>query len=122
MEPSSLMEDDIDWEHVGVQVPPPPPVSAMEPERVMDVPRHAARRERQAPRPKYEGDHEICTECNRMTCGVCGAEIPAHRARAHREGRDGARPECPIQDVRAIALERERPRSFAEQLFGVVAS
>jgi hypothetical protein len=57
-----------------------------------------------------------------MTCAASGAEIPAHRGRVHREGRDGARPECPLQDVRAIALERERPRSFADRLFGAVAS
>jgi hypothetical protein len=63
----------------------------------------------------------VCGECGRMTCEACGAEIPAHRVRAHREGRDGARPECPLHDVRAIALERERPRSFADRLFGTVS-
>jgi hypothetical protein len=57
-----------------------------------------------------------------MTCEACGAEIPAHRVRAHREGRDGARPQCPLQDIRAMALERERPRSFANRLFGTVAA
>src|SRR5215207_10448639 len=85
--------------------------------------RYAMTVARAGPKPKRQvppGD--VCTECGRMTCEACGAEIPAHRVRAHREGRDGARPQCPLQDIRAMALERERPRSFANRLFGTVAA
>src|SRR5215217_3057131 len=78
--------------------------------------RYAMTVARAGPKPKRQvppGD--VCTECGRMTCEACGAEIPAHRVRAHREGRDGARPQCPLQDIRAMAPERERPRDASAE-------
>ena len=41
-------------------------------------------------------------------CESCGQEIPAERAWLHERGLDGARPECPRQDLVEIAM-RARP-------------
>jgi hypothetical protein len=37
-------------------------------------------------------------------CDVCGQDIPKHRYLLHARGLDGARPECPRQDLVEIAL------------------
>jgi hypothetical protein len=43
-----------------------------------------------------------------VRCDSCGCEIPADRAALHERGLDGARPECPRQDLVEIAM-RARP-------------
>ena len=41
-------------------------------------------------------------------CPTCGQPIPADRYALHAAGLDGARPECPLQDLVEIAM-RARP-------------
>jgi hypothetical protein len=101
-----------DW-----QAPPVERAQAMERDQPMERDRPRSKPKGQVPPLAGADEHDECSKCGRMTCGVCGSEVPAHRARAHREGRDSAWPQCPAQSV-----VRERPRSWSEQLFGVISS
>jgi hypothetical protein len=41
-------------------------------------------------------------------CDVCGERIPLNRVALHARGIDGARPECPKQDIVEIAMRARR--------------